>query len=799
MTTSASARDHARLLVGADDGTGSQAATRQNLLDALKWVATEAGPDDPVFFAFFGDGGPLGDLGDRHCYFAADSTFKGRDKDAVAAADVAEALKGLKSRKFAVYLDANFRGYTVPNGTTVAEPSFGDQWFAEFRGDLGSDDTGEGQAPGRVVFTPTYASGYGKAPMDGPDHDAFTMSLLEGLKGAADADGDEADGVVTVDELATFLNKKVPELAHIYGKTEQEMGLYAGVLTGPNSHFMLSRNPGPYARSRKRLAQFEKLVQADGDLVEVAEEGRRFLARTPRLNAQRELRKDYQKLADGDLSAVDFLKARAKILDGTKLARAAADNFAGRVIDATKMVLSDYYLEENQGELVSTAVHKLYRYLEEKVPDAIEANLATARNTSEDDLKQVLIDARTALGAREDLEKDVDVNVALYEMLHSLDPYTAYIDPETVSNYRNQVRGNFIGVGFQVRKDAATDYLLVVTPIKGSPAYRAGVLAGDLITAITRDVDEKGNAIPSGPEHTSTKGLTVGDAIKKILGAEGSKVRFTVRREGSEKPLEFEIARGRVQSETVFGVKRKANDDWDYMLDPDRKIGYIRISQLLDDTYDDVVAAVAGLKKQGLKGLVLDLRFNPGGTVKSATDVSDLFMDDGVIVSERRRGASEEFTRGKHEGSELDFPMVVLINDQTASGAEIVGACLQDHHRAYVVGERSFGDGSMQNINDFGDGQIKLTTATFWRPSGKNLYKRDPEALKNDTWGVKPDLVAPLTEKERGDLLDRLRDGEIIPRRDLPPRAPRPDFKDVQLEKALDYLTDQIRTAANNR
>ncbi len=397
-----------------------------------------------------------------------------------------------------------------------------------------------------------------------------------------------------------------------------------------------------------------------------------FLARTPRLQAQRELRKNYQKLADGELSAADFLKARATILDGTKLSLAVADNFADKVIGATRMVVSDYYQEENQGELVSRAVHKLYRSLEEKVPDAVEARLATARNTSEDDLKQVLIDARMALGAREDLDKDKDVNVALYEMLHSLDPYSTYVNPETVNNFKMQFRDDFIGVGFQVRKDAATDYLLVVTPIKGSPAYKAGILAGDLITTITRDVDEKGNAIPNGPERTSTKGLTVNDAIKKILGAEGSKVWLTVRREGVDKPLEFEITRGRVQSETVFGVKRKSNDEWDCMLDSEKRIGYIRISQLLDGSYDGVVAAVADLKKQGMRGLVLDLRFNPGGTVQSATDVSDLFIDDGVIVSIRKRGKDDEVTRGKHEGSELDFPMVVLANDQTGSGAEIV-------------------------------------------------------------------------------------------------------------------------------
>ena len=250
--------------------------------------------------------------------------------------------------------------------------------------------------------------------------------------------------------------------------------------------------------------------------------------------------------------------------------------------------------------------------------------------------------------------------------------------------------------------------------------------------------------------------------------------------------------------ETVFGVKRKSDDDWDYMLDPEKKIGYIRLSQFQEESYDDIVAAMADLKKQGMKGLVLDLRFDPGGLLSDAVDISDLFIDDGVIVSIRPRGKEEEFIRGKHEGSLLDFPMVVLVNGESASASEIVSACLQDHHRAYVIGERSFGKGSVQNIRDFGDGKMKLTTATFWRPSGKNLYKRDPEALKNDTWGVKPDLVVPLTEKERTELFDHLRNNEVIPRRDIKPKETEPEFKDVELQKALDYLGDQIKTASAN-
>jgi C-terminal peptidase prc len=792
-------RAHARLLLGSADGSdgkrGSQPATRENILDSLKWLAKEAGPNDPVLFAFFGDGGPLGDLGDRHCYFAVDSTFKGRQKDAVAAAEISESLKNFKSQKFAVYLDVNFKGYTVTGDKPIAEPSFSEKPFEEFRGELDSEDEGGNRTPGRVVFL---ANRPNTPSLDAPEHGVFAAALLEGLKGDADQDGKEADGLVTVDELAKYLDKRIPELARKYGKTDKEKDQVVIVLGSPNSHFALSHNPGPYKKAEEQVAKFDKLVADDKDLAPVADEGRQYLARMPRLEAQRELRKDYQKLADGAMTPDDFLKARTKVLDRMKLAPAVADKFAEKVIDATRIILSDYYKEENQGELASQAIRKLYKYLEEKVPDGIETRLAKAKGMNEDDVRQLLIDARAALGEREDLDKEKDIDVGLVEMLQSLDPYTTYIDPETLNTFKINVQGNFTGIGIQIRKDAATDELLVVTPIKGSPAYKAGLLAGDLITTITREVDEDGKPIPGGPEVISTKGLATSDAVKKILGQRGTKIKLTVQREGADKPLEFEITRGHVEVETVFGVKRKTDDDWDYMLDTEKKIGYIRLSQFQEESYDHIAAAMADLKKQGMKGLILDLRFDPGGLLSDAVDISDLFIDDGVIVSIRPRGKDEEFIRGKHEGSLLDFPMVCLVNGESASDSEIVSACLQDHHRAYIVGERSYGKGSVQNIRDFGEGKMKLTTATFWRPSGKNLYKRDPEALKYDTWGVKPDDVVPMSEKDRSELFDHLRNNEVIPRRDVKPKEAQPEYKDLQLEKALDYLGGQIKTASAN-
>ena len=203
-------KDHARLLLGTEDAKrGSEPATRENILKAMKWIAKEAKPHDPVFVAIFGEGGPLGAIGDRHCYFASDSTLQGRDKNAVAAAEISEALKGFKGQKFAVYLDVNFKGFKAPKGKPLPEPSFSTKPFAEFRGELGSEE-GIERTPGRVVFL---ANRPNSPSLNGPKHGIFTMALLKALKGAADTAGMEADGLVTVDELAEYLEKQIPDLA----------------------------------------------------------------------------------------------------------------------------------------------------------------------------------------------------------------------------------------------------------------------------------------------------------------------------------------------------------------------------------------------------------------------------------------------------------------------------------------------------------------------------------------------------------------------------------------------------------
>jgi carboxyl-terminal processing protease len=200
-----------------------------------------------------------------------------------------------------------------------------------------------------------------------------------------------------------------------------------------------------------------------------------------------------------------------------------------------------------------------------------------------------------------------------------------------------------------------------------------------------------------------------------------------------------------------------------------------------------------------IKGLILDLRFNPGGLLTSAIDISDMFIDDGLIVTIKPRNGHETVHTGEHEGSWLDFPMVCLVNGHSASGSEIVSACLQDQRRAIIMGERSYGKGSVQNIQPYEEGELKLTTATFWRPSGKNLNRSSTSGKEDAEWGVTPDkgFLIKLSGKERDALEDHLHRLENIPRHDLPVKNDTPEFKDVQLEKALQYLREQIKLASS--
>jgi carboxyl-terminal processing protease len=789
-------KDNIRLLLGSPDKQrDSQPATRENILKALQWLTKEAKPTDLVIFAFVGEGGPLGDSGDRRCYFASDSTFKGRDKDALAATEVGDALKDLKSERFCVFLDVNFKGYTG-EAAGVGEPTLGASPYKEFLGDDGSDE--HLAHTGRVLFL---ANNGLANPIDAKENGVFAQALVAGLKGAADKDGYEPDGNVTVDELTAYLDKELPKLAREFGKTKEEQEQPHFVLGGRATHYVLTKNPAAVAPAKERLEKFAKLIADKKVSATEAEEGIALLERMPKLEAKQKLRKEYQALADGKTTPEKFESARDDILAGMKMKRSDALVYAEKIVEVSRIIKNKYYKEENQGELVNWAVTDLYHRLDEKIPDDIADRLKEVKKMKEAELTVLLTDAREKLGTREDLADHKDVDITLVRMLSHLDPYTTYIDPESQKRFEQEIKAHFNGIGIQIRHDPITDQLMVVTPIKGSPAYKKELMAGDLITKIIREVDSDGTKLPQ-VEELPTKGMILGDAVKKILGKPGTNVKLEIQREGVAKPFVVEITRGPVEVETVMGVKRKSDDEWEYMIDEKNKIGYIRLTVFADNSFRDLASAMDDLRHRGVKGFILDLRFNPGGLLGSAVNISDLFIEGGRIVSVRPRVGKEDKYNSKLPVHLTNFPMVCLVNGGSASGSEIVAACLQDHNRAYVMGERSYGKGSVQTIQDYDAGSLKYTIATFWRPSDKNLNKLSTQGRDEDEWGVVPDKVIKLNRKERDDLAEHQRELEIIQRKDKDrpmPKETKPPFKDQQLEAAVEYLRGQLKVVEKNK
>jgi carboxyl-terminal processing protease len=779
-----------KLLLGS--GKDDDRATRANILKAITWLETAAPKDAPVVFAYFGQGAPVGE---RACYFAVDSTFKERAKDAVPSSDVAAALDKLQQHRLIAFIDLSLLGFDA-GAEETPDPN-----IQNFYKELIGDDPDKSPAHARLIFL---ANGEMKGSLDLDNHGLLAQTVLDALNGKADTEGYGADGNITTGELAKYVRKEVPSRARAHGKLDSEKGQTPQILIdGPDPDFIFERNPTAYKIAKERLAKFETIVTDQKVSRDLAEEGRNVLSRMPKLEARQNLRKAYEKLIDGKADLTAFRAERKRIMDDTVLSERDAGDFAVTVMQAAKLVRQNFFKDVTQGELIEQAVRGLYRHSDEKIPSVIEEKLKTLKDAKDVDLVKVLSQARVQLGRREDLDrrKGKDVTFALNGMLAKLDRHTDYIDPELVQRLSNDLEGQFYGIGVQIRKNNIRDQLQVVTPIYGSPAYKKGLKANDIITTIIREVDSEGKPLPKS-ETLPTKGMTTEEAVKKILGREGSPVKLLIEREGAKEPIAFNLIRGKVEVESVLGHKRNSDDTWNYVVDPENKICYVRLTQFSRNTSRDLEKVMKALYKAGIKGFILDLRFNPGGRLEQAVKISDLFMDDGLIVSIKPRSGAETSYVGKSDGSYTTFPMVCLVNGGSASASEIVSACLQDHARAVVIGTRSYGKGSVQTIFPFDTGgQIKVTTATFWRPNGHNLNKASTKGGDEEEWGVLPSsgYEIKLTPKELSELQDHLRDTEII--RDpvtndgTTSLKEKLDFQDRQLEAALNYLRAQIKTA----
>jgi carboxyl-terminal processing protease len=376
--------------------------------------------------------------------------------------------------------------------------------------------------------------------------------------------------------------------------------------------------------------------------------------------------------------------------------------------------------------------------------------------------------------------KDVDrrrlVEAALRGMMDELDPYSNYISPDDLAKFNVQVEQEFSGIGIQVNIDPQSRRLTVTSPLPGTPAYKAGVRAGDTIMEINGKTTEK---------------MLVDDAVKILKGKEGEEVTIAVLHQGHSQVEQLKMPRARIHVPTVLGDNYKPDGTWNFMIDPEKKIAYVRLSAFSRNTSKDLKETLTQLTSQGMKGLVLDLRFNPGGLLTSAVEIADLFLDEGKIVSTKGRNTEERVQYARKSGTFSGFPMAVVVNRYSASASEIVSAALQDHKRAIVVGERTWGKGSVQNVIELESGKsaLKLTTASYHRPSGKNIH-RFPDSKETDEWGVMPDenylVQFTMPEMQSYDMYRKLRD---VLSNEGPPKS---DFVDRQLAKALEYVTGQI-------
>lgn len=364
------------------------------------------------------------------------------------------------------------------------------------------------------------------------------------------------------------------------------------------------------------------------------------------------------------------------------------------------------------------------------------------------------------------------------------DPYTTFIPPSDIAEFNKELRGSYVGIGCEV--NIINDYLTIITPMDGSPALEAGVLAGDVVLEI---------------EGASTLKMPVEECIKRLMGEPGTDVTIKVRHlDGVEQHLT--ITRRHITTRTVKGIHREG-EKWTYCIDDELGLAYIRITQFNDTTtVEELKQALNHVQEKALNGLLLDLRDNPGGGLPTAVQVSDLFLDEGLIVTikpREGRGQSQSFS-ARRSGTLPEFPLLVLINGQSASASEIVAGALQENGRAKVMGTRSFGKGSVQEVRDldYNRGTLKFTTAHYYLRSGRNLNRSND----SEVWGVDPDagMVVPVSDEDYVAMFRARREFEVI--RAIDNNIPhcvngqwvRENLKDEQLAKGVDALRARVQT-----
>ena len=313
---------------------------------------------------------------------------------------------------------------------------------------------------------------------------------------------------------------------------------------------------------------------------------------------------------------------------------------------------------------------------------------------------------------------------AIRGMLRTLDPYSQFFDPDSYGNFRTESRGAYGGLGMVI--GFRQDRLTVISPFKDTPAYEAGIQSGDVISLI---------------EEEPTATMAVDEAVELLRGEPGTQVTITLLREGENEPLEVTITRDVIRFRSV--ESKVLNGD----------VGYIRINQFRDTTGSDVDKAFESFDAQGLRGIILDLRSNPGGLLSSAVEVASDFLDPDLLIVYTEGTSPREDLLARPGQKQKHYPLVVLVNGGSASGSEIVAAAIKDHGRGIVLGRKTFGKASVQKVVQLsGDHAIKLTVAHYFSPSGVNIHKI----------GITPDIEVPWFSQSENKILTKLRKHEKI-------------------------------------
>jgi carboxyl-terminal processing protease len=377
---------------------------------------------------------------------------------------------------------------------------------------------------------------------------------------------------------------------------------------------------------------------------------------------------------------------------------------------------------------------------------------------------------------------------AMDGMVESLDQYSTYIHSDDFNQFQATLDQKFGGIGIIVEVNQETKRLTVMSPLVGTPAYKAGMRAGDEILEINGQTTEE---------------ISLKEAVNLMRGLPGTPISIKIQHLGEDQPFELTLKRDIIPIESVLGDTRHDDGSWRFVLESHPQIAYVRITTFGEQTVVELKHAFA-FDDEEVAALIIDLRSNAGGLLTAAVETCDLFLDSGDIVSTRGRNGVERQSYPAAAGPTIvdpHIPTVILTNKYSASASEIVAACLQDHQRAVIVGQRSWGKGTVQNIIPLENGKsaLKLTTATYWRPSGQNIHRKET-ATEDDAWGVRPnDGFEVILSKEDFDRVIRERRQRDVVRSNEPPPAgggekAKPPF-DPQLDRAIEHLLEQLKAA----